>query len=165
VATALSAPTWTSQLNDMPQIGDQVQTSTLAFADHGAKITSCNCDGCDHAYWDSDRDTPRDFSETQCFDQCVTEAKCKFALYDSEVPRIPDSYKENAVLDRTASPRTGTPAHPPGGKVIRKCWLYEHVPEDGIGKKKGNVTEDGLVHQTCYRKTTLAPTTLAPTNA
>ena len=59
VATALSAPTWTSQLNDMPQIGDQVQTSTLAFADHGAKITSCNCDGCDHAYWDSDRDTPR----------------------------------------------------------------------------------------------------------
>merc|ERR1711924_189586 len=101
-------------LNDMPQVGDQVQTSTLAFADHGAEIASCNCDGCDHAYWDSDRATPRDFSKTQCFDQCVTESKCKFALYDSEVPRIPGSYKENAVLDRTA-----------GVQVTRKCWLYE----------------------------------------
>merc|ERR1712138_206403 len=108
----------------MPQIGDQVQTSTLAFADHGAEIASCNCDGCDHACWDSDRDPPRDFSKTQCFDQCVTESKCR---------------------------------------------LYEHVPEDGIGKAKGNVTTTGSVHQTCYRKTTagptLPPTTLAPTNA
>jgi hypothetical protein len=142
----------------MPQIGDQVQTSTLAFADHGAKITGCKCTGCDHAYWDSDRDTPRDFSETQCFDQCVTESKCKFALYDAEFPRntykytdpqnrqgmSPDgqdlnpreyAYKNNAVIDRTAG----------GVKVTRKCWLYEHVPDDGIGKVAA-LAEQHLAH-------------------
>merc|ERR1711966_463465 len=160
VAAALSAPTWTKQLNNMkvhelePAI---VRTSSLYTAGSGSnpadggETANCNCVGCSYHYWDSDRDQARDYTKTQCFDDCVAQAKCKFALHDTAIP---------LNGNRTSAVHGTDP-----NKVTHKCWLYEHVPTNFQSTdNKVAAHASGGSHYTCFAKTTSAPVTLDPTS-
>jgi hypothetical protein len=161
VAAALSAPTWTKQLNDMkvhelePEI---VRTSSLYTAGSGSnpadggETANCNCVGCSYHYWDSDRDQARDYTKTQCFDDCVAQAKCKFALHDTAIP---------LNGNRTSAVHGTDP-----NKVTHKCWLYEQVPTNFQSTdNKVAAHASGGSHYTCFAKTTSAPVTLDPTSS
>lgn len=145
VATALSAPTWTQQLQAMPQFS-QPHTTVLApgTTDGAAETSSCTCHNCTNPY--KTYGGAARLTKNECFKKCRDDANtpatdgdttrnCLFALYDDAVPEMYTNthvvhYEElgsGHCSDWEYLPEGGYPAHLTSGRLmdehdrIREC--------------------------------------------
>jgi len=109
VASALSAPTWTKQL-------DMLATNSNTAAD----INNCHCTDCKDPFEFYGGEVGEQLSFDQCKERCTNnnhasrvtkDRECLFALYDSAYGNV------------RGNPNTSNPSG-----THHRCWLYNHLP-------------------------------------